>query len=87
MEAKTTGNEHLDPHGEDESVLVGMFFQRITEIFPEWPMGDRTDLAMTMLAVVKTWAHNLELTNDSHSVVDLVQPRPMFTEDVDEGIN
>lgn len=73
MEAKASGNEHLDPHGEDESILVGMMFEKITERYPDWKMGDRTDLAMAMLAVVKTWAHNLELTNESHKTVEIVE--------------
>lgn len=60
----------LEPSSDDESHLVGMLFERITEIYPDWPMGERTDLAMGMLAVVKKWAHNLEMTSDSSKKVE-----------------
>lgn len=63
----------LEPSSDDESHLVGMLFDRITEMHPDWPMGDRTDFAMAMLAVVKKWAHNLELTSDSTRSVDVEQ--------------
>lgn len=45
------------PKNDEESLLVQMLFERITELRPDWPMGDRTDLAMNMLSVVKRWAH------------------------------
>jgi hypothetical protein len=70
----------LEPVSDDESALVGMLFDRITELYPDWPMGDRTDLAMGMLAVVKKWAHNLELTSKSTRTV-------MTSEVVDENVN
>jgi hypothetical protein len=50
------------PKGEDESRLVQDFFEKITELRPDWPMGDRSDLAMAMLAVVKRWAHESAAT-------------------------
>lgn len=52
------------PANDDESELVGMLFEKATELFPDWKMGDRTDLAMSMLAVVKKWAHKNELAKD-----------------------
>lgn len=45
------------PKGEEESKLVQMLFEKITELRPDWPMADRSDLAMSMLSVVKRWAH------------------------------
>lgn len=45
------------PKGEDESRLVQMLFEKVTDLRPDWPMADRTDLAMSMLSVVKRWAH------------------------------
>lgn len=45
------------PKNEEESILVQMLFEKITEHRPDWPLGDRTDLAMSMLSVVKRWAH------------------------------
>lgn len=73
VEVKQTDEATLyyEPETDDESTLVGMLFERVTEIYPEWPMGDRTDLAMSMLAVVKRWAHNLELTSESAKVLDV----------------
>lgn len=47
------------PKNESESQLVQMLFEKVTELRPDWPLGDRTDLAMSMLSVVKRWAHNL----------------------------
>lgn len=55
----------LEPANDDESILVGLLFEKATQLYPDWPMGDRSDLAMSMLAVVKKWAHNLELTSES----------------------
>lgn len=80
MEVMPPSAAEMDPSNEDESILVGMLFDRVTEVFPEWPMGDRSDLAMKMFAVVKKWAHNLELTNDSSRTV-------VYTEPVDELVN
>jgi hypothetical protein len=71
MEIRPDVPDNQDPSGQDESVLVGMMFEKITELRPDWPMGDRTDLAMAMLGVVKKWAHNLELTSDSSRLVDI----------------
>ena len=51
-----------EPVSEDESRLVGMLFNAATKLFPEWNMGDRTDLAMSMFSVVKQWAHADEMT-------------------------
>lgn len=48
----------------EEMALAQMMFEKITELRPDWPMGDRTDLAMTMFAVVKKWAHKEELTTE-----------------------
>lgn len=45
------------PTSEEESRLVQMLFEKATDLRPDWPMADRTDLAMAMLGVVKTWAH------------------------------
>lgn len=59
----------MEPNTDDESALAGMLFDRITQLRPDWPMGDRSDLAMAMVAVVKQWAHNLELTSDSSRIV------------------
>ena len=61
----------LEPANDDESILVGLLFEKATLLYPDWPMGDRTDLAMSMLAVVKSWAHNLELTSDSSRTVEV----------------
>lgn len=75
MEVKQTDEStlHLEPTSKDESALVGMLFERITEIFPEWPMGDRSDHAMKMFAVVKKWAHDQSLTSESHRFVNIPQ--------------
>jgi hypothetical protein len=80
MEVRPPSAEELDPANDDESVLVGMLFEKITTIYPDWPMGERSDLAMSLLAVVKRWAHNLELTSDSSRTV-------LYTESVDEAVN
>lgn len=45
------------PKGEDESRLVSMLFEKVTELRPDWPLADRSDLAMSMMSVVKRWAH------------------------------
>ena len=80
MEVRPPSAPELDPSNDDESILVGMLFDKLTELRPDWPMGDRTDLAMSMLAVVKRWAHNLEMTSDSSRTV-------AYTEPVDELVN
>lgn len=49
---------HLEPKTEDESRLVQMLFEKITESLPDEKMGDRTDLAMSLFATVKQWAHD-----------------------------
>jgi hypothetical protein len=51
------------PTTDDESALVQMLFEKVTLLYPEWKMGDRTDLAMSMLGVVKTWAHMNRFNN------------------------
>ena len=60
MQVKQVGEEtlHLEPKTEDESRLVQMLFERITEFYPDEKMGDRTDLAMSLFTVVKQWAHD-----------------------------
>lgn len=66
MEVKDTQPDpHLTtmPTTDEESELVQMMFEKATQLFPDWKMGDRTDLAMSMLAVVKRWAHKNEMTN------------------------
>jgi hypothetical protein len=50
------------PKGEEESRLVQSLFEKATELYPDWKMGDRTDLAMAMLSVVKRWAHETAVT-------------------------
>ena len=71
MEIRETDNEgQYEPVSEDDSALVSMLFLQITELYPDWKMSDRTDLAMTMFATVKKWAHNLELTSTNHRVVE-----------------
>lgn len=50
------------PTTNDESELVQMLFERATKLYPDWKMGDRTDLAMSMLGVVKQWAHKNKMT-------------------------
>ena len=59
----------LEPTTDDESQLVGMLFDKITEVYPDWNMPDRSDLAMLMLGVVKQWAHNVEATSQSTRIV------------------
>lgn len=49
---------HLEPNTDDEMRLVSMLFGRITELRPDDKMGDRTDLAMSLFTVVKSWAHD-----------------------------
>lgn len=75
MEVKQTdgSTEYLEPASQDESALVGMLFEKITELYPDWKMFERSDLAMAMFATVKKWGHNLELTSESHSIVELPQ--------------
>jgi hypothetical protein len=43
------------PINKDESDLVQMLHERITEMRPDWPLGDRSDMAMEMFAIVKRW--------------------------------
>lgn len=50
------------PKNEEEGLLVSMMFEKVTELFPDWGMGDRTDLAMSLFSVVKRWAHKNEMT-------------------------
>ena len=60
MEIKSVGDDenlYTMPKSESESVLVQMLFEKATELYPDWKMGDRTDLAMSMLSVFKRWAH------------------------------
>lgn len=73
MEVKQTDEAtvHLEPVSQDESALVGMLFERATELYPDWKMSDRSDLAMAMFATVKKWGHNLDLTSESHRMVTL----------------
>lgn len=68
MEIRQTDEStlHLEPHSKDESALVGMLFEKITETYPDWKMSDRSDLAMSLFAVVKQWAHDMSLTSKSH---------------------
>ena len=56
-----------DVETDDESVLVGLLFEKITKLYPDWKMGDRTDLAMAMFAVFKRWAHSEDLTTEQES--------------------
>lgn len=49
---------HLEPSTDDEMKLVHELFERITLLRPDDKMGDRTDLAMALFAVVKQWAHD-----------------------------
>lgn len=66
MEIKDVGDDpHLTtmPTTPEESALVQKMFEKATELFPDLKMGDRTDLAMAMLGVVKRWAHENEMTN------------------------
>lgn len=51
------------PKNNEESKLVQMLFDKITEHRPDWPMADRTDLAMSMLSVVKHWAHENQMSS------------------------
>lgn len=65
MQVKDTQPDpHLTtmPTTPEESELVQMMFEKITDLRPDEKMGDRTDLAMAMLAVVKRWAHKNEMT-------------------------
>lgn len=72
MEIKETDGEgRFEPASDDDSVLVGMMFERLSEMHPEWPMGVRSDIAMALFTTVKKWAHNLELTSDSHRIVEV----------------
>lgn len=72
MEIKETDGEgRFEPVSRDDSILVSLLFEKITEHRPDWPMGDRTDLAMSMFTVVKKWAHNLDLTSDHHKIVEI----------------
>lgn len=61
---KQVGEHSLryEPANEEESELVQALFERITEIRPNEPMGDRTDLAMYCFAVFKKWAFQEEMT-------------------------
>lgn len=71
MEVRETDDDgRFEPASEDDSALVSMMFVRITELYPDWPMHQRTDLAMMMFVVVKKWAHNLDLTSTNHRIVD-----------------
>lgn len=46
----------IDPYEEDELHLVNDFLVRLTELYPEWPLVDRADLALEMFYVVGRWA-------------------------------
>jgi hypothetical protein len=71
MEIKETDDEgRYEPASEDDSALVSLMFVRITELYPDWPMADRSDLAMSLFVTVKKWAHNLELTSTNHRIVN-----------------
>lgn len=52
---------HLEPKTDDESTLVQMLFEEVTNSWPDLPMGDRSDFAMRTFAVIKQWAHDLEI--------------------------
>ncbi len=62
--------KYPEPVTKDESTLVGLMFEKITELYPDWPMGDRTDLAMALFAVVKQWGSDEELVSDSAVMVE-----------------
>ena len=71
IEVRETDNEgQYEPASEDDSALVSLMFVKITELYPDWPMHERTDLAMVMFATVKRWATDLELTSTNHRIVD-----------------
>ena len=59
IEIKAVGDEGIknEVASADEGRLATMLFDRITEELPHWPMGDRSDLAMSLFTVVKKWAH------------------------------
>jgi len=67
---ETDDDGRFEPASEDDSALVSMMFVKITELYPDWPMHQRTDLAMTMFVTVKRWATNLDLTSTSHRIVE-----------------
>lgn len=48
------------PVTDDEMRLTNMLLERVNDLYPDWKFGDRTDLAMSMFAVVKQWAHTSE---------------------------
>ena len=77
------------PKGDEESRLVALLFEKATELYPNWEMGDRTDLAMAMLAVVKTWAHQNDMTRVPHIDTSGISQRilDMATDEIDDGIN
>lgn len=71
MEVRETDDDgQFEPASDDDSALVGMMFERITEMHPDLEMRHRADIAMSMFVVVKKWAHNLDLTSDSHRIVE-----------------
>ena len=71
MEVRETDDDGMfEPASEDDSALISLMFIKITEMYPDWPMHERTDLAMTMFATVKRWAHNLDLTSTTHRIVE-----------------
>lgn len=72
------------PKNESESQLVQMLFEKATELRPDWPMGDRTDLAMAMLSVVKRWAHGAGSVT-SPAIGRRLQE--MVTDDIDDSIS
>ena len=89
MEIKETDDEgRFEPSSRDDSILCGMMFEKITAMWPDLAMHHRSDLAMALFVVVKKWAHDLELTSDSHRIVEtnVEIPNHVYT-DADDTVN
>lgn len=64
MEVKAVDDETAayEPLTQSEGFLATDLFKKVTELFPDWKMGDRTDLAMAMFVTFKKWAHEDDAT-------------------------
>jgi hypothetical protein len=77
------------PVNDDESELAGKLFEKVTEMRPDLSLGDRSDLAMEMFAVVKRWAQKRGMAN-KRVEMEIPYPRVLrdiVTDEIDDGIN
>lgn len=63
VRAVDEATQRYEPVTESEGKLVTGLFETATDLFPDWKMSDRTDLAMSMFVAVKKWAHEDDAAN------------------------